>query len=1505
MKKQIFTKGKIKIGILFFAILLMIAGFSYLQNINSTQAQNNNYISGTWSNTFSGLSWNSQWGSIGNGLTAEGYGAVEYCQHLNTAGTVLTDSLGAWRLPTRSELLKAMSDQFILGLTLPPPQTGFSFDTVNNNYNYWSSTEYNNIDAYNITYNSGEVYGGHGYKAAIQQFRCVRTPTVTFDSQSASVPANPTTKTVTIPATNVVTLPTAPTKTGYTFSGWYTAINGGGTQFTAATPVTANITVYAKWTGITHTVTFDSQSASVPANPTTKTVTIPATNVVTLPTTPTKTGSTFGGWYTAVNGGGTEFTATTPVTANITVYAKWGPPCISGATDINCWSRVSPTQLTWGPQDVTTGVSTSTTLSNGKANTAILRGLSTTAYPAANYCYNLTEGGVPAGTWYLPSFAELSDGWASLGSGGFPNIDYLSSTEKFQSQIWALHAVGAGGLFSFFKSFQSGYVRCLQGTIVTFDSQSAAVPATPTTKRIVPPATTVEILPTTPTKTGYTFGGWYTAENGGGTAFTATTPVIANITVYAKWTANPNYIVTFDGQSATVPANPTTKTVVSPATTVVTLPTTPAKTGYTFRGWYTAENGGGTAFTATTRVTEDITVYAKWIGNSTSSAAINSFSFTDPSLTGIVDGIHKVIYVPTPDNTDLSNLTPIINVSSGATVSPYSGQSQNFEKGTKTYTVTARDGSKQDYTVVISGRNSDTSIESFSLTNSSTGEITGSIDAKKNTISVFYNDFINDFTFTPKIKLANENAVISPASGVKQDFYSPIVYTVTAKDGITKTNYTVTFVNPKNSAKEITTAVFGLYKKSGDQYERGYNGPAEISRKVEISKDWVRSPGGASVHPEIITYHVIFHIPFGYYQSYVNYYVKPSQVLGISKFAKVATYLGSETEWVNPADEYFISVNDYPIDYVVTAQDGSQQTYKVSVINDPPVFGIGQIGQYCGISACGDKNTQLNQAGVETLSNPLVDTIQVGPYRQLTPGNASVVSCPENTNYDVCVENQNDGLANYVLLGVKYQTYLSISAYPTFVKNGSATKIAWAVSNMTNCIASGGSTGWAGNLSSSSGPQIFATAPLTTNGTVTYNISCTGPDGVVSKSVDVYVKNFTEISNWTQLNNIRNNPSGNYILTANLSSKTVGYAGIGDKWVPIKNFSGTLNGNNKIIADLVALGDGSYSGGLFETLSGNISNLGLVRVNAFKASFAMIQTGGIIIDSYATGNVAGKWNNYYSNTGGLVGTMSGGLIFRSHFDGKITNTFDRNDSGGSGGLVGLLNGGSIMNSYVKGDLSSGSNDTSIGGICGGSYSPNSTVSNSYHVGVVTGSYYSNYICARASTVDHIKNSYTGPTVINNNDNNNQFSKSTIELLSPSTYTGWTPDVWNISIGQYPTLKSYYEVPPVGAVKLSVSTTTVKYHEYFTSRYTTLNAKISWEIGSDFVSCVASGGNDDWAQINANTSGVWDSGLYKPQGSQTFYPRDVKAGIYTYNISCLDVFGRNVTSSIVVPLLHIN
>jgi uncharacterized repeat protein (TIGR02543 family) len=47
-----------------------------------------------------------------------------------------------------------------------------------------------------------------------------------------------------------VTLPELPAREGYTFQGWWTQPNGGGSPFTASTAVTRNITVYVHWTAI-------------------------------------------------------------------------------------------------------------------------------------------------------------------------------------------------------------------------------------------------------------------------------------------------------------------------------------------------------------------------------------------------------------------------------------------------------------------------------------------------------------------------------------------------------------------------------------------------------------------------------------------------------------------------------------------------------------------------------------------------------------------------------------------------------------------------------------------------------------------------------------------------------------------------------------------------------------------------------------------------------------------------------------------------------------------------------------------------------------------------------------------------------------------------------------------------------------------------------------------------------------------------------------------------------
>jgi uncharacterized repeat protein (TIGR02543 family) len=71
--------------------------------------------------------------------------------------------------------------------------------------------------------------------------------TVTFNADGGS----PATQTKTVndgSSVGAYNMPDDPTRSEYTFDGWYTSTGGSGTQFTAATTVTESITVYANWT---------------------------------------------------------------------------------------------------------------------------------------------------------------------------------------------------------------------------------------------------------------------------------------------------------------------------------------------------------------------------------------------------------------------------------------------------------------------------------------------------------------------------------------------------------------------------------------------------------------------------------------------------------------------------------------------------------------------------------------------------------------------------------------------------------------------------------------------------------------------------------------------------------------------------------------------------------------------------------------------------------------------------------------------------------------------------------------------------------------------------------------------------------------------------------------------------------------------------------------------------------------------------------------------------------
>jgi hypothetical protein len=142
------------------------------------------------------------------------------------------------------------------------------------------------------------------------------TLTVTTDEQGGSAIANASTKTGAS-----LSSPGTPTRSGYTFAGWFTASSGGtAITFPYGHGEAADFTLYAQWTANSLAVSYDSQGGSAIANGTTTT----GSSIASSPGTPSRAGYTFNGWFVAASGGSAiTFPHTHGQTDNFTLYAQW------------------------------------------------------------------------------------------------------------------------------------------------------------------------------------------------------------------------------------------------------------------------------------------------------------------------------------------------------------------------------------------------------------------------------------------------------------------------------------------------------------------------------------------------------------------------------------------------------------------------------------------------------------------------------------------------------------------------------------------------------------------------------------------------------------------------------------------------------------------------------------------------------------------------------------------------------------------------------------------------------------------------------------------------------------------------------------------------------------------------------------------------------------------------------------------------------------------------------
>ena len=149
--------------------------------------------------------------------------------------------------------------------------------------------------------------------------------TVNFDSNGGS-----TIESQTVAYGKTLT-PVIPTKSGYTFAGWYL----GDTKYDFAAPVTENLTLTAKWTTNTYTLTFDTDGGSDIAP-----ITQDYGTAITAPADPTRTGYTFAGWTP-------EIPATMPA-ENMTIKAKWTVNQYTLTFDTDGGSTIDPITQDYG-----------------------------------------------------------------------------------------------------------------------------------------------------------------------------------------------------------------------------------------------------------------------------------------------------------------------------------------------------------------------------------------------------------------------------------------------------------------------------------------------------------------------------------------------------------------------------------------------------------------------------------------------------------------------------------------------------------------------------------------------------------------------------------------------------------------------------------------------------------------------------------------------------------------------------------------------------------------------------------------------------------------------------------------------------------------------------------------------------------------------------------------------------------------------------------------------------
>lgn len=441
------------------------------------------------------------------------------------------------------------------------------------------------------------------------QWKAVEVP-ITYElNDGVNAAANP----ETVNITKDVKLKN-PTRTGYTFAGWYTDEEFQNKVTVISRKTTDSVTVYAKWNENTYKLKFDSNGGTVeiPAQ-----ATYLYTDTVTLPDGEAATRNQYSltGWNTKKDRSGVHYDLGADYSGlaqkgTVTLYAEWtpdedktyqityenieegdrnmNPDSYSFEKDVKLSSPVREgyTFNGWYTDEEFTSKKVTVIRKTEKDDKILYAKWTENQYTVK---FNANKGTLPKGLSMKPMTVKYTE------PTGLTKNEFVRSGYQFTG--WNSKANGTGEDYSDEQSVE-GLISKNKGT-VTLYAQWKPVAYSVNYEGVEdgdnsgnPDSYTVEkdVKLVSPVRRGYTFKGWYTND-----AYTKKVTGIsrntkAEVTLYAKWEEN-RYTVRFSLRGG----NASIKSIANRGyTDEITLPDTePVKEGMNFAGW--ALNAGETA----------------------------------------------------------------------------------------------------------------------------------------------------------------------------------------------------------------------------------------------------------------------------------------------------------------------------------------------------------------------------------------------------------------------------------------------------------------------------------------------------------------------------------------------------------------------------------------------------------------------------------------------------------------------------------------------------------------------------------------------------------------------------------------------------------------------------------------------------------------------------------------------------------------------------------------------